>query len=319
MTDIRTPEETTLKVHGLPSPATRWNVQCLNCEAPLNGPFCSQCGQRAVPPHPTMRELAGYAASELTGWDGKFVTTLKTLFTKPGELTRQWLEGRRVSFIAPIRLYLAASLVYFATTATAPNLRRPDRGGVDLGPVAFGVTKNGAPARVAQDAQRAVETNRPLTGAERDSAIADIADAPAILRPMLLKAVDDPANFKNAVTKAMPNVFLALIPVLAVILSLFYRRRHYPEHLFFAIHLATFVFLARAAGNLALFTHSLPIAALVQIAMLVWIVAYGVIALRRVYGGTVPLTALKALGVAALYAAVAAPVILLVAFIAASN
>ena len=319
MTDIRAPEETTLKVHGLPSPATRWTVQCLNCEAPLSGRFCSQCGQRAVPPHPTMRELAGYAASELSGWDGKFVTTLKTLLTKPGELTRQWIEGRRVRFVAPIRLYLAASLVYFAVTAAAPNLRRPDGGGVDIGPVSFGVTKNGAPARVAEGAQRAVETNQPLTGAERDSAIADIADAPAILRPLLLKAVDDPANFKNAVTRAMPNVFLALVPVLGLILAVFYRRRHYPEHLFFAIHLATLVFLARAAGNLALFTHSIPIAALAQLIMLAWIVTYGVIALRRVYGGTIPVTLLKGAGIVALYAAAAAPIILLVAFIAAST
>jgi hypothetical protein len=319
MTDLRAPEESTLRVRGLPTAENRWSVQCLNCEAPLNGRFCSQCGQRAIPPHPTMRELAGYAASELSGWDGKFVTTLKTLLAKPGELTRQWIEGRRVTFIAPIRLYLAASLVYFAVTAAAPNLRRPASGGVDLGPVAFGVTKNGAPARVSQNAQRAIETNQPLTGAERDSAIADIADAPAILRPLLLKAVDDPANFKNAVARAMPNVFLALVPALGLILSVFYRRRHYPEHLFFAIHLATFVFLARAAGNLALFTHSIPLAALAQLIMLIWIVAYGVTALRRVYGGTVPVTLLKGAGIVALYAAVAAPVILLVAFIAAST
>ena len=117
----------------------------------------------------------------------------------------------------------------------------------------------------------------------------------------------------------MPNVFLALVPVLAMILSLFYRRRHYPEHLFFAIHLATFVFLARAAGNLALFTHSIPLVAIAQVIMLAWIVAYGVIALRRVYGGTVAVTLLKGAGILALYAAVAAPVIALVAFIAAST
>jgi hypothetical protein len=107
--------------------------------------------------------------------------------------------------------------------------------------------------------------------------------------------------------------------VLGLILAVFYRRRHYPEHLFFAIHLATFVFLARAAGNLALFTHSIPIAALAQLIMLAWIVTYGVIALRRVYGGTIPVTLLKGAGIAALYAAAAAPIILLVAFIAAST
>jgi hypothetical protein len=222
-------------------------------------------------------------------------------------------------FLSPWRVYLSASLVYFLVTAAAPNIRDPARGGVDLGPVAFGVTKQGTASRVSEQAGKAVATNQPLTGAERDSALADIAAAPAILRPLLRRAVDEPAAFKLAVQRAMPNVFLGLIPVLGVILSLFYRGRNYPEHLYFALHLASFVFLARAVGNLALFTRSIPAVAVVQLLMLAWILAYGVIALRRVYGGSVPATLLKGTGVAALYAAVAAPVILLVAFIVASR
>ena len=321
MTNLRAPEDSTLRVQGIPTPEKLWSVQCLNCQSPLYGPFCSQCGQRAIPPHPTLRQLAGDAVDEFTGWDGKFVATFKTLLRKPGELTRQWLEGRRVHFISPWRLYLATSLVYFAVTASAPNIR-PDRGtgdGVDLGGVRFGVTADGTPSRVAEDAQRAIRTSQPLTGEERDSALADIADAPAILRPMLRRAVDEPASFKNAISKWMPNVFLGLIPVLGLILAVFYRRRHYPEHLYFAIHLAAFVFIARTLGNLALFTHSIPIAAIVQAVILLWILAYGVIALRRVYGGSVPMTILKGFAIALLYAAVAAPVILAVAFLAVST
>jgi hypothetical protein len=320
MTDLRAPEDTTLKVHGLPSPASRWSVQCLNCAAPLNGPFCSQCGQRAVPPHPTVRELAGDAFAEFSGWDGKFSGTIRTLLRKPGELTRQWIEGRRISFVSPLRVYLTASLVYFVVAAAAPNIRPHQDGGVDLGAVKFGVTKGtNAPQRVSNDVGTAVSANRPLTGPERDSAIADIAQAPPLFRPMLLKAVDDPANFKNAVQRAMPNVFLGLVPVLGLILALFYRGRHYPDHLYFAIHLAAFIFIARTVGNLALFTHSIPIAAVAQVLIMCWIVAYGVMALRRVYGGSVLGTILKGIAVAMLYSLVATPVILVVALIAAST
>ena len=320
MTDVRVPGETTLKVHGLPTTGSRWQVLCLNCDSVLHGPFCSNCGQRAVPPHPTLRQLAGDTFSELVGWDGKFAETIRTLFRKPGELTRQWIEGRRVAFISPWRLYLTASLLYFVVAAAAPNIRANRNGGVDLGGVSFGVTKGTtASERVQSEVGEAVASNKPLTGADRDSALADIAEAPAILRPMLLKAVDDPANFKNAVSRAMPNVFLALVPVLGLILAVFYRRRHYPEHLYFAIHLASFVFIARMLGNLTLFTRSIPIAAMAQLVMMIWIVAYGVIALRRVYGGSVPMTLLKGAGIACLYAVIAAPVILAVAFIAAST
>lgn len=319
MANLRAPEESTIRVQGLPTADNRWQVQCLNCDAPLHGAFCSQCGQRAIPPHPTVHELAGDAVDEFTGWDGRFISTVKMLFRRPGELTRQWIEGRRVAFVSPFRVYLTASVLYFLVTASAPNLRQG--GGVDLGPVAFGVTKGDAssrPERLGEGLGAAVAENKPLTGAERDSALADIADAPALLRPMLVKAVDDPANFKRAVQRAMPNVFLALVPVLGLILALFYRGRHYPEHLYFAVHLAAFVFIARTLGNLTLFTRSIPIAAVAQAIMMIWIIAYGVIALRRVYGGSIPMTIGKGIGIAALYAAVAAPVILLVAFVAAS-
>src|SRR5688572_6842992 len=113
MTDVRVPGESTLKVKGLPTSGSRWQVLCLNCDASLHGAFCSRCGQRAVPSHPTIRELAGDTFSELVGWDGKFAETIRTLFRKPGELTREWIEGRRVRFISPWRLYLTASLLYF--------------------------------------------------------------------------------------------------------------------------------------------------------------------------------------------------------------
>jgi hypothetical protein len=63
-----------------------WSTTCLNCGRPLSGPFCSHCGQRAIPPHPTTRDLAGDAYSELVGWDGKVADTIRLLLRHPGEL-----------------------------------------------------------------------------------------------------------------------------------------------------------------------------------------------------------------------------------------
>lgn len=317
MTNLHAPEESTLRVRGLPTAENRWTVQCLNCEAPLTGAFCATCGQRAVPPHPTMRELAGYAASELSGWDGKFAITFRLLMGKPGELTRQWIAGRRVSFIAPIRLYLAASLLYFAISSGAPNLRPAGGGGA--GGLSLSLTENGKATHVTDEVNKAIATNQALRGPERDSAMAAIAKAPALFRPMFRRAIDEPDAFKNAIRRAMPNVFLGLVPVLGLILALFYRRRHYPEHLFFAIHLATFIFLARALGNLALYTRSFWASGLAQAGMLLWILAYGVMALRRVYGGSVPMTLIKGIGICLLYALVATPVIVCVAFLVVST
>src|SRR6185503_1499510 len=66
---------------------------CLNCGSPLRGPFCAACGQRDVPPYPSVRELAIDAISEFSGWDGRLAQTLRTLIRQPGLLTREFLEG----------------------------------------------------------------------------------------------------------------------------------------------------------------------------------------------------------------------------------
>jgi hypothetical protein len=97
-----------------------WATTCLNCGEALTGRFCPQCGQRVLPPHPTVRQLAGEAWSELVGWDGKAAQTLRTLVRHPGALTRALLEGQRSRYVSPVRLYLACSLVYFLLAVGVP-------------------------------------------------------------------------------------------------------------------------------------------------------------------------------------------------------
>ena len=101
-----------------------WRTTCLNCGASLSGSFCSECGQRAAPPHPSLRELGGEAFAELSGWDGKVAETVRALLRKPGKLTIEFLEGRRARYLSPLRLYLMCSVIYFLIAASAPtNLR----------------------------------------------------------------------------------------------------------------------------------------------------------------------------------------------------
>lgn len=303
-------DEITLPVRGLPSAATRWNVQCLNCGQELHGHFCSECGQRAVPPHPTLRELAGDAFSEFSGWDGKFAETIRTLVRKPGELTRQWLAGRRVHFIAPLRLYLTASLVFFVVQSTAPRLTKEAR-------LVFTPERaQTSPGRASAAASKSMEGGA-LTPAERDSALAAVAKAPPIIRPLLERMISDPRGIQAKMRELVPRMFFALLPLYAGILALFYRRRHYPEHLYFAIHLHSFLFIALMLAELTKFTWSVKVAAVAGTLSLVWIAVYSLIALRHVYGRSWAVTILKGIGIMVVYFAVALPVMLLTLGLAA--
>src|ERR1051325_6095498 len=82
-------------------PGPKWkgrasgSAQCLNWGARLPGPFWAECGQRDIPPYPSMRDLAVDAVAEFSGWDGRLLNTVRALVLRPGLLTHEFLEGRR--------------------------------------------------------------------------------------------------------------------------------------------------------------------------------------------------------------------------------
>jgi hypothetical protein len=281
-----------------PDTDTGWAAVCLNCREPLNGPFCAQCGQRAVPSHPTVRELAGDTYNELVGWDGKFAATLRLLVTRPGELTRAWLDGQRALYISPVRLYLMCSLVYFVLAAAAPppNLDQ----GFDTG---AGVADASAPQTPGRAAMiKAISSGMAaLSPAEHAALDAEVDRQPRLLRPVLRALTADYQGTMRKVIETMPRALFVLIPALAGILGLFYRGRHYPDHLYFSIHFQTFAFLALTLVTAAQFARSPLVIGIVQLVGYLGIVVYGVLAQKRVYGGTWLAATLKSIGVGALY------------------
>ncbi|MEO7455628.1 MAG: DUF3667 domain-containing protein [Gemmatimonadaceae bacterium] len=275
------------------------SVACLNCGTPLAGPFCFTCGQRDIPPYPSTRELVVDAFWELSGWDGRFVSTVKALVQRPGLLTREFLEGRRARFLSPLRLYLLASLVYFVLAAAAPQVQL----GNAKPSVSVTSTKVSGPERVANATSASLSKDTALSAAQKQAALKDIERAPGLMRPFLRKAVGDPKGFKRGVIEAMPKLLFALLPVFAGIVALFYRHRKYPEHLYFAIHLHAFVFLALCVSELSKFTRLAPLVGACAVIAFCWIVVYANLAFRRVYGGSLAGTLARQVAIGLLYGA----------------
>lgn len=272
----------------------------------MRGPFCSQCGQRDVPPYPSVRELVVDAFWELSGWDGRFASTVRALVRRPGLLTREFLEGRRARYISPLRLYLMCSLVYFLISAAAPEISTKDGRGLFIGvrTTPTGTQTASAPAQVANATSEALRNQAAISPAERDSVLASIAKAPAVFRPFLQRAVTDPAGFKKGMLENMPRMLFALLPIFALIVAAFYRGRKYPEHLYFAIHLHAFVFMALSVSALSKFLRVPAVAMMVGIVMFVWIPVYATVAFRRVYGGSLARTIVKEGAIGVIYAIV---------------
>jgi hypothetical protein len=275
---------------------------CLNCGMPLTGAFCAGCGQRDIPPYPSVRELAMDAISEFSGWDGRLASTLRALVRRPGMLTHEFLEGRRARYISPLRVYLIASLVYFVLAASAPDVRMESGKtlGLRVGLKPMPTTPASRPERVANAATGSLE-GEALTPAERDAALEDIARAPAVMRPFLRRAVEDPGGFRRGVLQTMPRMLFVLLPIFAGIVALFYRGRKYPEHLYFAIHLHAFIFLALALSELMKFTQLPALVVVASTIAVIWIPIYATLAFRRVYGGSLGRTLMKEMAIGAIY------------------
>src|ERR1700753_2472510 len=100
--------------HGPPA-----NPNCLNCGAPLAAHYCSACGQAADVHVPTSRELLHEVLEGVTHSDSRLWRTLTTLWFRPGELTLEFIRGRRVAYLPPFRLYLVVSVILFILAASS--------------------------------------------------------------------------------------------------------------------------------------------------------------------------------------------------------
>lgn len=268
---------------------------CLNCGAALEGRFCAQCGQRAVPAYPTLHEYAGDAWQEMSGLDGRFARTLQTLIAHPGKLTVDTLEGKRAHYIKPLRLYLSASVLYFLIAAAAPNVATN--------------TQAVVPGQEqTQDIKIDLGNADAVSPEQREQALRNARRAPGPLRPLFESVILDPAGFRLRMMAAVPRAFFVMVPAFAVILGLFYRRRRFMQHLTFALHIHALGFLALALTELVQFTWNVRAVQIVGIAVMAFNTWYFVRAQRVVYGDRLLATLLKSVGVGVCYVLLWVPV-----------
>ncbi len=91
----------------------RKDKNCLNCGATVIGRYCHVCGQENVEPKETFWHLLTHFFNDITHFDGKFFTTLKDLLFKPGFLSKEYMIGRRASYLNPVRMYVFTSAIFF--------------------------------------------------------------------------------------------------------------------------------------------------------------------------------------------------------------
>ena len=90
-------------------------VTCDNCNKPLPGQaeYCPGCGQSVKTINRPWLEVTRETLAELFDFDGRMLISLRLLLTRPGFLSYEYINGRRLSYTSPVRMYLVISLGFF--------------------------------------------------------------------------------------------------------------------------------------------------------------------------------------------------------------
>ncbi|HEY0047285.1 MAG TPA: DUF3667 domain-containing protein [Flavobacterium sp.] len=99
----------------------REDKTCLNCYHVVEKLYCPNCGQENIETRKTFHQLFIHFFEDLTHYENSFWKTIRNLVLKPAALTREYLSGKRMSYLAPIRLYIFISFVTFFLIAVLPS------------------------------------------------------------------------------------------------------------------------------------------------------------------------------------------------------
>src|SRR6266516_1563627 len=103
-------------------------TRCENCGTQLSGKYCSVCGQPAIDYRRSFRHVIVDVLDSFLNWDSKFFATIGLLIARPWRLTNEFLAGKRVRYLHPLRLYLLASILFFFAVNYGTRGLHLDRG-----------------------------------------------------------------------------------------------------------------------------------------------------------------------------------------------
>jgi hypothetical protein len=314
---------------------------CANCGTALNGPFCSNCGQKASDYHRPFWWIFGEFLDSVFGYDSRTFRTIWLLFAEPGEFTRRYNSGQRASLLPPFRLFVIATVVFFLTLQltglaivafkmrtvslaslspeaveaikkeTRAEVTIKDGNKISVVTMEFFVPADEIkPVKLTQEERKVVLDVR--EDIEKDAKTAE-ADESEWLRWLSARAkrvtegyehaLANPIKLNQPLNVWLPRLMLVLVPIFALLLAIMHwvPRVYLIEHVVFSVHIHTVVFVA-----LSLIALTVAILGDAGFLWVVWLILaiYLWMAMYRVYERSWWLTSLKFLGLLLVYSIV---------------
>lgn len=251
-------------------------LRCPNCGIGVAARFCGNCGQSRHDHSRSIAEVIHELIQHHLFLDGKMMMTLAGLLLRPGMLTRAFIEGRRVRFVSPIRLYLFSSFAFFlalwisgfamiqfhiphqvVAALTNEEQKKHDQSAEPLdyhndgtdGPV-IEILR---PPHDGEEMPDVIKSRLSLTenikaGIAHSDGGEDSMKAVAFLERVaqgFSVALAHPRALNPVLDEWLPRLLIITLPFTALLLAFFGRKRglYFVDHITFALHLQAFVFV----------------------------------------------------------------------------
>lgn len=272
---------------------SRKGDHCLNCKIALTDQpnHCPNCGQKNDTRRLSVKEYIAESLGNFFSFDSKIISSLIPFFTRPGVVSRKYVDGERVKYVVPFRMYMFFSLVFFLVSGLVQNVSEwgdvvqinNDKLTATLDSIQLAQeldtlsTDTTAALNVQGDSIQEKEKldleldlgdgfkveeaylfakKNPKMPTEQALTRLGVKPTPSNVKKYNLwtkLAREDNADFLRYMIDKAPLIIFLFIPIMALILKLFYVRRNifYSEHLTFLFQTNSMVFLLGTISVLA--------------------------------------------------------------------
>ncbi|MBL4870612.1 MAG: DUF3667 domain-containing protein, partial [Robiginitomaculum sp.] len=96
------------------TPKANLYENCLSCGNAVSGNFCQTCGQKVDDMRRSLFSLIAETLGGIFSFESRMWRTFGALLFKPGRVAREYADGARMRYSAPIRTYLVVSILFFS-------------------------------------------------------------------------------------------------------------------------------------------------------------------------------------------------------------
>ncbi len=87
---------------------------CKSCGNSFTGNYCNECGEKILKPSDrSFKTFLSNILIAITFADSKMIKTLWLVLKKPGFVSKEFANGKRVNYLKPISLFFVLNLIYF--------------------------------------------------------------------------------------------------------------------------------------------------------------------------------------------------------------